>query len=34
MRRALESVEAEVDLIEVLMRAFTQMAEMCRTRHE
>jgi hemoglobin len=32
MRRALESVHAEEDLIELLMPSFAQMAEMCRTR--
>ncbi len=32
MRCALEAVEAEEDLIEVLMPAFADMAEMCRTR--
>ncbi|MAE97385.1 MAG: hypothetical protein CL910_22275 [Deltaproteobacteria bacterium] len=31
MRHALDAVEAEPDLIEMLMPAFTQMAEMCRT---
>ncbi len=34
MRRALESVQAEEDLIELLMPRFTQMAEMCRTRRD
>jgi hemoglobin len=32
MRRALESVRAEPDLIEMLMQRFEQMADMCRTR--
>ncbi len=32
MRRALESVEADDDLIELLMPVFGQMARMCETR--
>ena len=32
MRRALEDMEAEHDLVEELMDAFYRMAEMCRTR--
>jgi hemoglobin len=34
MRGALESVHAEHDLVDLLMPAFTQMAEMCRTRED
>ncbi len=34
MRHTLQSVEAEDDLIEMLIPAFEQMAEMCRTRED
>ncbi len=34
MRRALESVEADEELTELLMSSFWQMADMCRTRSD
>jgi len=34
MHRALEAVEVQDDLIEMLIPSFTQMAEMCRTRED
>lgn len=34
MRRALESVQADADLLEMLMPPFKAMADMCRTRSD